>query len=283
MFSAMKRHEEEIDRLYGLPLERFTAARDELARSLRADGQRADADAVTRLRKPNLIAWALNQVRREDPRRVEELLAAGERLQDAQHRLVGGGERGLLRRAAAEERELVEELAALGERRLSGAGHTVSATLQTKLRATVHAAAAVSEAREKLQAGRLVHDYEISDLGLPSTAASGVPVPPSPAAPSERAPVVRPPRRSSPGAGAERKRQAARSRLERAREQVTERETTLAQAERRVSEARREAERATAALARAEADVERARAKLGESEARVAELQEALVSLSDAG
>src|SRR2546430_7081126 len=84
---------EVIDRLYGLPLEEFTPARDAAAKELRAAGERDAAAEVKRLRKPSRLAWALNQVRRHDPEPVDELIAAGERLQEAQRQLVEAGER----------------------------------------------------------------------------------------------------------------------------------------------------------------------------------------------
>src|SRR4030081_1955961 len=121
----------EVDRLYALPLDQFTPARDELARRLRSDGDRDASAEVKGLRKPNLLAWALNQARHRDPERVDELIAAGERLQKAQDQLVAGGERGLLRDAGADERRLVEEVVALAERELAGAGHPVNAGLQS--------------------------------------------------------------------------------------------------------------------------------------------------------
>jgi hypothetical protein len=102
-----------IDRLYGLPLEEFTPQRDAAAKQLRGAGDRDAAAEVKRLRKPSRLAWALNQVRRHDPEQVDELLAAGERLQEAQRQLVEAGERGLLRDAAADERQLVGQIAEL--------------------------------------------------------------------------------------------------------------------------------------------------------------------------
>src|SRR5207302_1839782 len=70
-------------RLYGLPLEEFTKARDEHARVLRKDGDRAGADAVKALRKPSKAAWAINQVVRGQPDDVDALLAAGDRVRDS--------------------------------------------------------------------------------------------------------------------------------------------------------------------------------------------------------
>ncbi len=79
--------------LYGLPLADFTKARDELARRLRREGRRDDAEAVKALRKPTVAAWALNQLARRRPGDVERLLATGERLREAQEALLAGGDR----------------------------------------------------------------------------------------------------------------------------------------------------------------------------------------------
>ena len=54
---------EELDRLYELPPGEFTAARDEAAKRLRAEGRRELADEVKRLRKPTLPVWLANSTR----------------------------------------------------------------------------------------------------------------------------------------------------------------------------------------------------------------------------
>ncbi|HEX6580351.1 MAG TPA: hypothetical protein VF195_05715, partial [Actinomycetota bacterium] len=56
-----------IDELYGLPLERFTAERDALAKELASAGDRDGAARVKALRKPVVAAWAVNLLAREDP------------------------------------------------------------------------------------------------------------------------------------------------------------------------------------------------------------------------
>ena len=106
---------EAIDRLYGLPLDEFTAERDELAARLRKEGDRDAAADVKRLRKPSVAAWALNRVQRNDPKQVQALIEAGKRLRDAQKLLSGGG-RKPLDQAAEDERRLVTELARHAER-----------------------------------------------------------------------------------------------------------------------------------------------------------------------
>ena len=90
--------EAQIDALYGLPLEEFTPARNQLAQELRRARRRVScAEQVKRLRKPSVAAWTLNQLRRRHPELVDGLLEAGLRLREAQERLLAEGERGRLR------------------------------------------------------------------------------------------------------------------------------------------------------------------------------------------
>ena len=141
----------ELDQLYEAPLDQFTTTRKDLVRKLRADGDRAAADELARLRKPSVASWGLNRLRRRHPGRVDELLAAGDRLREAQQRLLSSGDRGALRDAAINERRLVSELVELGARELGEAGHPVTAAVQNRLQETLHSAAGNAEARELLK------------------------------------------------------------------------------------------------------------------------------------
>ena len=58
---------EAIESLYHGPLEEFTSARNELAKSLRADGDAKGADQVKALAKPSRAAWLVNQLRCGSP------------------------------------------------------------------------------------------------------------------------------------------------------------------------------------------------------------------------
>ena len=80
-------------RLYGLPLDEFTAERDALAKRLRADGERDEAALVKKLRKPSVPAWAVNQAVRKDKRAAKALLRAGECLANAQEAMLSGSAR----------------------------------------------------------------------------------------------------------------------------------------------------------------------------------------------
>ncbi len=160
--------EAEVDRLYQeVAPDQFTATRDALARSLRQAGDRTAADQVKRLRKPSISAWGLNQLSRSHRRAVARLLKAGERLREAQERLLSGGSRDQLRDAVVEERRLVSELSDLAASELEQAGHAAGPAIRTRLQETLHAAAASPEVREQLGHGRLVREQQLSEFGLP--------------------------------------------------------------------------------------------------------------------
>ncbi|HEX6459560.1 MAG TPA: hypothetical protein VF032_11635, partial [Thermoleophilaceae bacterium] len=66
--------EEQLDALYGLPLEEFTPRRDELSKELRAAGSRDAAAWVKALRKPTAAAWLVNQLARTQRADTKKML-----------------------------------------------------------------------------------------------------------------------------------------------------------------------------------------------------------------
>ena len=109
--------DEAMDRLYGLPREEFTAARNKLAKS-----EPGLADRVSKLRKPTVAAWQANQLARTRRKDVAALVDIGRKMRAAQESLNGSelrelsGRRadaldklvGRLPDAAADLRELLE-------------------------------------------------------------------------------------------------------------------------------------------------------------------------------
>ncbi len=144
----------ELDRLYELPLGEFTAARDEAAKQLRADGRRELADEVKRLRKPTLPVWLANRLARERELDVKRLLNAGEALASSQ----AGGSAEEFAEARREEQHALERLAAaareLAEREGAGAA-AIERAVQT-----LRAASLTAEGRELLGRGRLTEELE---------------------------------------------------------------------------------------------------------------------------
>jgi hypothetical protein len=168
--------------LYQLPLEQFVATRDQLARRLRAAGDRAAARQVAALRRPPVSAWAANQLAHAAPHALEELLEAGAALRQAQQEALAG-QRGAARRlrtATAHLRAAITRLSQRAETVLVRAGHAASDATLTRLAATLQAAATGDEAtRAALAQGRLQGDLDPAGFGLDL-----VPAPAEPAGPA---------------------------------------------------------------------------------------------------
>ncbi|MBJ7457176.1 MAG: hypothetical protein JHC74_14060, partial [Thermoleophilia bacterium] len=79
-----------LDALYAGPPAMFTKARDALVKELRAEGSRAEAEAVRALRRPSRLAAELNRLAREDTARLDALIAAEDLLASVQRRMVQG-------------------------------------------------------------------------------------------------------------------------------------------------------------------------------------------------
>ncbi|MGH3046758.1 MAG: hypothetical protein ACRDNC_07110, partial [Gaiellaceae bacterium] len=126
--------DKQIDRLYTLPVDEFVERRNELARSLRKDGNREAANQVKGLRKPTVPAWAVNQLARREKMRVRGLLTAGERLRKAHEKLLGGGSPEALQRARDDERRAIGELAGAAETLLEEAGHPANEATLDRVR-----------------------------------------------------------------------------------------------------------------------------------------------------
>lgn len=157
--------EKEIERLYGEPLDKFTAARDALARDLRKSGDKAVADEVKALRKPTVSAWAINQLARRERMKIRSLLVAGEKLRSAHADLLGGGRPDELRQASDAERKAIAHLVASAAALLSQAGHTVTESTLDRIATTLQAAAVDEEGRALLEQGRLTRDLDPSGFG----------------------------------------------------------------------------------------------------------------------
>lgn len=155
----------EVDRLYALPLEEFTAERDELAKRLRKDGDRDAAAEVKALRKPSVAAWAVNQVRRDRPEDVRRLLDVTEELHRVYAGLSSAGARERLAEAADMQRDLIRSLVRCAEQLLEAGGHRASEQTLGKVADTLRAAALDDELREQLAAGRLVKEQRGAGLG----------------------------------------------------------------------------------------------------------------------
>jgi hypothetical protein len=214
--------------LYQLPLEQFVATRDQLARRLRAAGDRATARQVAALRRPPVSAWAANQLAHAAPNAVAELLDAGAALRQAQQDALAGqpGAARQLRTASVHLRAAITRLSARAETLLVRSGHAASDATLARLAATLQAAATGDEAtRAALAQGRLPGDLDPAGFGLDLGAAPAEPaapdnvVPEAPVAPVDQADARR-----------EQARAAARRALEQTRRAAEQAQAVLEQA-----------------------------------------------------
>src|SRR4051794_14753103 len=164
--------EASIDELFALPLDEFTAARNALAKQVRAGGDRAAADEIKALRKPSITAWALNQLVRQHPDNVAGLLDAGRALRDAHERALEGDASGL-RDAGRGQQQAVGDLARVAAAILEEAGSSGDSHLE-QIMQSLRAASTDEGAGAALQQGRLSADIEETGFGfLGSTGFSG--------------------------------------------------------------------------------------------------------------
>jgi hypothetical protein len=150
--------EQELDRLYQLAPGDFTAARDELAKRLRAEDRRDLAEEVKKLRKPPVAVWLVNRLAVEREVDVLRLVKIGEALAKGQAALAGGdGSEAFAEARREEDRALVRLTAAareIAEREGVGEAALPRAT------ATLRAASLSEEGRELLRRGRLTEELE---------------------------------------------------------------------------------------------------------------------------
>lgn len=266
------------DDLFALPPEGFVAARDELAKRLRTQGDREEAARVRQLRRPTVPAWAVDQLAREHGADLDGLLEAGAQLRDAQQEALAGRGAGL-RAASARRRELIDGLTEQAATILADSGRD-PAPHRAAIAATLEAATVDDEAAEALRAGTLTK--ELSPPAVFGDLAAFPPEPDRPAArrpKRERAePAAQPKRRGRSaepateaealhadeegGAAEDARRRAAEAAEAERRDREAERAAEEAETERRSAEAERVAEEARQRADQAAAEVERLEAEL---------------------
>jgi hypothetical protein len=248
--------EDAVDRLYQLPLEEFTSARNALAKELKRP-------ALKELEKPNVAAWAVNQLYWKERATHDRLAKASERLR-GEHRKLLAGKSSDIREAEKAHREIVRDALEKARGLLQSAGQALSpATL-----------AAVQETLEALPAqdaaGRLTRPLKPAGF----EALSGMAI-----APTLRI-VHKPPAREAEGTSRTGAKEAG-SKENRARERqlAKQREREEEERKERQREAERELKLAEAAMLKAEEAVKKAEKTLGElraaRDAAVSEYQRA--------
>lgn len=250
--------DEAADRLYGMVPEEFTSARDALAKEVKAAGDATLAKRIKALRKPTVVAWAVNRTARERSQELGRLLDLGRRLRDAWR----AQDADALAEAGRERTPLVARLVRSVRETAEAAGHPLAPAADLEIEQTLDAAVVDEDAAEQVRRGTLARPLSYSGF--------------------TPAPVVRP--APEPEAHAKPAPKAGRDEAERERREaeherrVKELEDALAEAERAAREAERGRADWAAERTEAEREHERRTAKVETLTAKLAKAKEKLKS-----
>ncbi|MDT7536887.1 MAG: hypothetical protein QOI82_472 [Actinomycetota bacterium] len=145
--------EEVADELYALPPEDFTAAR---AAAAKAD--KTAAKDINALRKPTVGAWLVNTLARHEPDLLDELLALGPALAEAQAK----GKGAELRELGEQRRQLVS---AVTDQAFQAADREPTAALRSEVESTLEAALADPATADAVRTGRLTRALSYAGFG----------------------------------------------------------------------------------------------------------------------
>jgi septal ring factor EnvC (AmiA/AmiB activator) len=271
------------DDLYALPLADFTPARDALVKEHKAD--KTLAASIKGLRKASVAAWVVNLLVRRDPDQVDQVLAVGEALRDAQDNL----DATQLREFTKQRRQLTASVTTAARRMAREEGVRTTESVAEQVEATLTAAMLEPDAARAVRSGLLVTSLSATGLGdldlsgavaLPE--ALGFSAKARPAAAPD--PTQRPQLHVVPDPDADAKaRAAADERLAAARTELKEHEKehraarrTVEKLQARTLQVQSEIDELRGRLAALEDTLEEVDEELTEAEAAQAEIEEAV-------
>lgn len=222
-----------VSDLFILPLDEFTAARDELVQRLKSEGDDEEAKRAGKLRKPSVAAWALNRAARNSPEAVGSLLESHRKLRRA-------GSRQAVEDASETRRQAI---AALTDAAMTELG---KGSLQTRdrINRTLLAVATDSQGEADLAAGTLVRELEPSGGGWGEMELPPVPEP-------------------DPAEEAEQALEESREQARKLEAEADEAESEVEAAKEKLAEARRRAKKARSAADKAGAEARKAEKGVG--------------------
>lgn len=244
------------DELYALALGDFTPARDARAKALKGTDLAAPVKA---LRKPSLAAWVVNLFVRRDPGQVEQVIAMGAALREAQAGMSGAE----LRELTKQRRQLTAAITTQARGHAREEGVKVTESVADQVEATLTAAMVSEWCGQAVRSGLLVAALSttgVDDVDVESAVA--VPDAIGFSATPREADVPEPPRLTVvPDPDAD--------------------EKAIAEAREALQEAEDEVDDAGAAHDEAVADVEDLRARQLQIEAEIDELKRKIAALED--
>ena len=260
------------DQLYALPLAEFTPARDARSKELKADDKELSAQ-VRSLRKPSIAAWVVNVLVRHETEQVDQVLAVGAALREAQSSLDGEELRALTR----QRRQLTAAVTTRARGLAAELGAKVTPAVADQVEATLTAAMIDEGCGKAVRSGQLVAALAATGvdevdlaravavpgaLGFAATAAS-------------REPEPRPGLHVVPDPDADEKARAA------AAEALAAAENRLGGATQALETAAREVTELEARSMQLQAEMDELRRRLAELESQAEEVDEELADAED--
>jgi chromosome segregation ATPase len=246
---------DELDELYEVKPEEFTALRTKLAAAAKKRGDGDTAKQISAARKPTMAAWVVNRLALRDQEIKGRLTGLGERLKEA-HTAMDGNR---IRQLSAEQRRLVDDAARAAFEEAELAEPT--GALRDDVTGTLQAAVADPDVASRL--GRLTKAERWSGFGEFGDTAMVFTATRKTSTASEK--PAEAPRRDDK---ADDKRETARREHEKAR-------AALAAAERAKADA-------DAALTELQSDLATARLRRDDARRRLKDAEEALTAAEDA-
>lgn len=253
------------DALYALPQEEFTPARDAQAKELKADKELASA--VKKLKKPSVAAWVVNLFVRREAAQVEQVIAVGAALREAQEGMDGAE----LRALTKQRRQLTSAVTQQARTLAREEGVKVTPAVADQVEATLTAAMLDPACAQAVRSGLLT--AALSSTGVDTVdIAAAVALPEalgfaaSPTAADEPGP---PELHVVPGDDSERRRAEAEQALAEAEELAGDTEQALAEATQVVAELQ-------ARSLQLQAEIDEVRRRLSELESQVEETDDEL-------
>ena len=233
--------DDQIDQLYQLPLDEFTAARNALARDA---GDRAAE--VKKLEKPNLAAWTVNQLYWRDRKAYDAVTRAAENMRAAYKQMLAGKSADV-RGAEEIHQDALRDAKQAARRLLEEGGHPNPDAVMMPVAETLDALPG-EEPPGRLTKPLRRMGFNVLE-GVPISAKAG---PAKPAAAKPKEPVKQPTARERQASEAEEREAAmARERLRFAEAAEREAEAALDRAKRTLDRTERTRERIERELAEA--------------------------------
>ncbi|TDK26688.1 hypothetical protein E2F48_05755 [Arthrobacter crusticola] len=144
--------------LYALPLDEFTRARDDRAKEAAAAGDKDLGGALRKLRKASTAAWLVNLLVDRQREEIEQVLALGESLREAQETT----DRARLHALGQQRQRLLAGIARQSLNLAAGLGHPVGVSALPEVEGTLRAAMTDPGAAAAVLTGRLVRPLQVS-------------------------------------------------------------------------------------------------------------------------